>query len=357
MKKSHILIIVIVASFIALAVQVLFGNFLSAKLATFPGLRNLNLFNPRAPIVVTNRETVRVSDANDAVETTNGVKSKLAVIVYYDGTGDNAKIVASGGALNWTADGYFVTTKSAMAIPNKTYAVVVNNGDIFPIKAVYSDTASSLVILSTDARNQSTIEPVAGNDLRPGQKMLMILNSLAPNKNSFLESYVRTFPTDVSGIVFSSDAVQRNISIQGVGNLVPGHAAINLNGRLAGMWDGNIVISSDAIQVFADNFFSSNMQVVRPSFGFTYKQLTASEARGLQLQVGAQVVSVAAASPAAAGGLQVGDIITVVNGQKIDDEILIESLLASVTPGEVATLTVLRDSQLTSVLITPKILE
>jgi S1-C subfamily serine protease len=357
MKKIHVLIIVIVASFIALAVQILFGNFLSAKLATFPGLRNLNLFNPRAPIVVTNKETVRVSDANDAVETANSVKSKLAVVVYYDGTGSNAKIIASGGALNWTADGYFVTTKAALAVANKTYAVVVNNGDIFPIKAVYADTASSLVILSTDARNQSTIESVAGNDLRPGQKMLMILNSLAPNKNTFLESYVRAYPTDVSGVVFSSDAVQRSIAIQNVGTLAPGHAAINLNGRLAGMWDGTNVISSDAIQVFADNFFSSNFQIIRPNFGFTYKQLTASEARGLQLEVGAQVISVAAGSPAAASGLKTGDIITVMNGQDIDDEVLMESLLAATTPGEAATLTVMRDGQLTSIVITPKILE
>lgn len=357
MRKIHVVIIVIVASFIALAVQVLFGNFLSARLATLPLMRNLNLFNPRAPIVVNNRETVRVSDANDAVETANGVKSKLATVVYYEGTGDASEMIPSGGALNWTADGYFVTSISALAVPNKTYAVVVNNGDIFPIKAVYPDTASNLAIIATDARNQSTIESVAGNDIRPGQKALMILNSLAPNKNTFLESYIRSFVTDVTGVVFSSDLIQRKVSIQDVAGLVPGHAAINLDGRLMGMWDGTNVIGSDAIQVFADNFFSDNKQVIRPSFGFSYKQLSTTEARGLQLQLGAQVTAVTLASPAVLGGLQVGDIITAVNGQKLEESVLLESVLASATPGEVSTFTVSRKGQLTTLLITPKILD
>ena len=356
MRKIHILIIVIVASFIALAVQILFGNFLSAKLATLPGLRNLDLFNPRAPIVVNNKETVRVSDANDAVETTNSLKSKLATVVYYDGVGAESKIVLSGGALNWTADGYFVTTKTAMALPNRTYAVILNNGDIFPIKAVYLDTASNLAIVSTDARNQSTIESVPGSDLRPGQKILMILNSIAPNKNTFLESYVRAFTTDVAGLTLSSDLVQRKVVIQDVSGLVPGHAAINLEGRLAGLWDGASVISSDAIQVFTDNFFGDNKQIIRPSFGFMYRQLSSSEARGLQLQVGAQTTVVTPTSPAALGGLLVGDIITAINGQKIDDSTLLESVLANATPGEVTTITISRGGQLSTVLITPKIL-
>lgn len=364
MRKLHVVIIVIVASLIALAVQIIFGNFLSARLATLPGLRTLNLFNPRAPIVVTNRETVRVSDANDAVETANAVKSKLALVVYYEGTGENTRILPSGGALNWTSDGYFVTTAAALAVPNKTYAVVLNSGEIFPIKEVHADTASSLMILSTDARNQSTIEPIAGNDIRPGQKMLMILNSFAPNQTTFLESYVRAGVTDVSGMAFSSDLVQRQVRIQEVGALVPGHAAISLNGRLAGMWDGNAVIGSDAIRLFATNFFRDNKQVIRPSYGFTYWQLTASEARALQLQVGAQVAAVmpntpaiVPNSPASAAGLQTGDIITAVNGQKVNDEIMMESLLAGVNPGETVTLTVTRDGQAITLTIVPVILE
>lgn len=357
MKKYKIVIIILVAAFIALAVQVLFGNFISARLATLPFVRNLNLYNPRAPIVVTNKETVRVSDANDAVETTDSVKSKLALVVYYDGTGADARITVSGGAVNWTSDGYFITTASALAVTNKTYAVVLNNGDIFPIKQASADTASSLVMLATDAKGQATVEPVEGKDLRPADKMLLVVNAPTPNQTTYLEGHIRTGVNNVSGQIFSSDKAQRSVSLQAVGPLTPGQAVLNLDGRLAGIWDGTSVLSSDAIRVFANNFFRDNKTVIRPGFGFSYKHLSVTEARAVQLSPGAQVTDVTAASPAAKGGLLKRDIITSVNSQKVTDEIQLESLLAGTTPGDVVTLGVTRNNEMIIVLVTPVILD
>jgi serine protease Do len=357
MRKLHIVLIIFFACALAVIAQIAFGNFLSARLATLPLLRNLNLFNPRAPIVVTNRETVRVSDANDAVETANSIKSKLSIVVYYEGTGANSHLVLSGGALNWTADGYFVTTKSAMGVANKTYAVVLSNGDIYPIKEVFFDKSTNLALLATDARNLSTAEPIVGSDLRPGEKILLILNSLAQNKTTFLESYVRTYFNDVSGIEFNSDVDQRNISIQSVGSLTPGHAAVNLNGKLAGMWDGSNMISSDSIRAFANNFFSDNQQVVRPTYGFVYKQLAASEAKALQLSPGALITKITPNTPASTAGLQAGDIITAIEGEDFEEETLLSEILADATPGEVMTLEVMRNGNKVPILLTPKIME
>ncbi len=354
MRKYKIVIVILVASLIALAVQILFGNFLSARLATLPGLRNWNVFNPRAPIVVTNRETVRVSDANDAVETASAVKSKLSLVVYYDGTGSNAKVVLSGGAINWTADGYFVTSKSALPVPNKTYAVILNNGDIYPVKKAYPDTATNLVMLDTDANNLSTIEPVSGADLRPGEKILLILNAMAQNKSTFLESYMHAYSADVSGKEFNSDRDQRTISIQPVGVLAPGQAAIDLSGKLAGMWDGTDVLGADAIRLFANNFFRDNNQALRPSYGFSYKHLSVAEARALQLTPGAQITSVVVGSPAAVGGLQKGDIITDISSETIDDDFLLVDALSNTPPNQPQVFQVQRNGQTITITITPK---
>lgn len=357
MRKLHVTLIIVIAVILSLAFEILFGNFLSARLATLPLLKGLNLFNPRAPIVVTNRETVHVSDAQDAIQTVSNTKSKLSTVVYYEGIGANSYLVASGGALNWTSDGYFVTTASAMAVANKTYAVILHNGDIFPIKSVYKDTGSNLVILSTDARGLDTIASVSGSDLRPGEKMLLLHNSISAQKTNFLESYVSSEYLDISGELFNSDKIGRFIGIQLVDGLVPGQAAVNLDGKLAGMFDGTNVLSSDAISVFANNFFRDNLQVLRPSFGFTYKQLAGNEAKALQLTMGAQVVDITKNSPADIAGLQKGDIITTVGNQKVDDSTILESILASLTPNTSVTFGVTRGGQLVTITVTPKILE
>lgn len=357
MKKFHIVLVIAIASVLALLFQILFGNFLSAKLATLPLFRNLDLFNPRAPIVVNNKETVRVSDANDAVETADGVKSKLAVVVYYDGKTPDTRLVLSGGAINWTSDGFFVTTNSALAVPNKTYAVLLNNGEIFPIKTVYQDPSSPLVILATDARNLSTMEPVANSELRTGQKMLLLMNTISAGKTTFLESHIYSPITNVSGQVFNADAIGRTINVQPINGLLPGQVATNLDGKLVGIWDGTKVLASDAVRVFANNFFKDNMQVIRPSYGFTYVQISDVEARALQLTAGAQVKDVTVGGAATFGGMLKGDIITAVNGQKIDDTILLETLLAQKFPGDLLTLTVTRSGQSIDITVSPKVLE
>ncbi len=355
MRKWQLLISIFVSVVLALAILIVFGNYLSARLGTLPVLRNWNLFNPRAPIVVTNRETVRVSDANDAIETTNAIKSKLSLVVYYDGSGANSHVVLAGGAVNWTADGYFITSQSALAVPNKTYAVILSNGDIFPVKSSYEDTASNLVMLATDARNSSTVEPVQLSDLRPGQKMLMVLNSMAANKTTFLESYLRTYPTDYFGAEFNSDRDQRVLNIQTVGTLAPGQAVISLDGKLAGMWDGNAVASSVALQQFANDFFKNNKQVLRPGFGFNFKQLSSPEARAVQLVAGSQVTSVVKGGPAASAGLQVGDIITSVNNKKLEDDTSLQSLLLAITPGDTVTFEVSRGGNTVPVVVTSRL--
>lgn len=82
-----------------------------------------------------------------------------------------------------------------------------------------------------------------------------------------------------------------------------------------------------------------------------------TEARALQLVAGAQVTDVVANSPAANGDLQEGDIITAVNGVKIDDENLLEASLSVLTPGENVVFSITRNGQSVTSAVTPAILE
>ncbi len=351
MRKRHVTLIILIAVIVTLAINVVFGNYLAARLSTLPIIRKFDLLNPRAPIVINNRETIRVSDANDAVEVASAVKSKLSTLVYYEG----GRLVHAGVLLNWTADGYFITSSKAFAATGKTYAVLTNNGDVFPVNTVYPDTASSAVIVATDARGMSTVDTLNSKDLRPGQKVLFVANSFDTTKISFLESYVRTLPGDVSNVELDSDRIVRGATIQAVEPLLPGHAAINLDGKVSGIWDGDKLLSTDAIRAFTNNFFTNNKVISRASFGFKYITLTPAEAKALQLSPGAQITSVTPVGPTAA--LKAGDIIISVKEQQLDSGVILEEILETIKPGDPVVFNILRGINPQTLVVTPVLLK
>ena len=67
--------------------------------------------------------------------------------------------------------------------------------------------------------------------------------------------------------------------------------------------------------------------------------------RGEQTMDGQAVVSVEEAGPAAAAGLQPGDVITAIDGESFDDESFINRLIFDHEPGDEVTLTVERDGE------------
>src|SRR5438128_2388848 len=81
MTTRRSILIIIIAAVLALVLQVLLGTFLSAKLSTWPVLRRVKFLNPQAPIVINNREVVRVSDSGDLVDVVNKIKPKISTLI------------------------------------------------------------------------------------------------------------------------------------------------------------------------------------------------------------------------------------------------------------------------------------
>ncbi len=335
-KKQFVLILVVVFIFVWIA-DLLFGNYLSARLATSSIARKFNLFNPQAPIVVTNRETVRVNSNNDVVQTAQNSKSKTATIVYFD----KGQMISSGGAVNWTSDGYFVSVKSAFSIPDKVYAVMTQQGDVYPIEKTYPDPASGLVIIDTAARDLAVLDPADTNDSRVGEQVVSILNSLGNSETKFTTGYISRVPSDVSELVSESDLMSRNFTLQ-ISQAVSGSAVLNLSGRLVGILDGNQVHPAAEIRLLVNNFLANDKQIVRPSFGFSYQMLSESEAKALQTVPGAKVMGIAASKPAAIAGLKAGDVIVEIDNQKVEISKNLDSQLRGFKPGETLSLQINR---------------
>lgn len=348
MSKTRYIVLILVAVVAALAIEVLFGGWMSARLSTWPPLRKFNLFNPQAPIVINNREIIRQSDTQDAIDAANRAKSRLSAVAMLQGN----RLVVTGTAVNLTADGYFVTAASSFALRGGTYYVVLNNGEPLPISGLFADPGTNLMFFNVTAASVPVTDFADSEGLLLGQKLVFLSSSLNAFTTSFKQSWVSTIQNNTGGRIFSSDRPGRSFGAQGAGSLMPGEAAVTLDGEVAGLWDGSTFVSSNVIRRTMDLLFANNKQVIRPTFGFYYRSITRAESSALSVPQGALVTkpdttvpAVVANGPAATAGLREGDYIIQIGNTKIEENTLVEEVLERIRVGDTVPLTIVRDRQ------------
>ena len=112
-------------------------------------------------------------------------------------------------------------------------------------------------------------------------------------------------------------------------------------------------VSSNTIREIANELIGQG-QIVRGFIGISYTAVTPRQAAtlGLSAPAGITVSSVVQGSPAATAGIRVGDIITKINDQQIDQQHPLNSLMLKTRPGDRAKLTLVRDGQTQTVDLT-----
>ena len=104
-------------------------------------------------------------------------------------------------------------------------------------------------------------------------------------------------------------------------------------------------ISSNTIRTVADELIK-NGKIERGFIGIQYAPLTprAAVAVGLPPAAGIQISAIVPGSPAAQAGLRVGDVVTKLNDQQIDQEHPLQSLMVKFRPSDKVRLTIIRDT-------------
>ena len=96
---------------------------------------------------------------------------------------------------------------------------------------------------------------------------------------------------------------------------------------------------------------NNNVQQTPTQLGIRYRTLTAAmaEQEGLPVEQGAEVLQVYDNTPAATAGLEVGDVITAVDGDAVDEERTLSDRLYAYEEGDTVELTVMREGEPMSV--------
>ncbi|HVV66641.1 MAG TPA: trypsin-like peptidase domain-containing protein, partial [Candidatus Saccharimonadales bacterium] len=241
-----------------------------------------------------------------------------------------------------------------------------------------SDTLDIAFLKINDAQGHKLPPAVLGDSskVQVGDDVVAIGNALGQFQNTvtsgIISGYGRSVQAGDSGDSSGSsaenlvDLFQTDAAIN-EGN--SGGPLVNLNGQVIGI---NTAIAGDAqnigfaipindVQGLIDQVVKTG-KFARPYLGVEYIPLTADVANeyNLSVQNGAFIApssdpnspSVIPSSPAASAGLQTNDIITAVDGTKLDQTHSLTGLLDQHQPGDKVNLTVLRGGKTIHVTVT-----
>ena len=256
--------------------------------------------------------------------------------------------------------GYVLTNQHVIGDTLETggkITLTLTDGRVFAALPVGVDRATDVALLKVQNPDRLPSAQLGENDaLQPGQTVLAIGNPVG------LSHSVSAGVVSALGrpLVMEERTYQNLIQTDTAIN--PGNsggALVDLGGKVVGI---NTLVRSDAQNIGFAIPIKTAMQIVgelkrygkvrRPYDGILSTPLTARLSGILRLPEGTQGIVVRAiyrSSPAAAAGLQQGDVILALAGQTITDEASYRRVLSGLKIGQTVELTFLRDSQQTTV--------
>ena len=247
-------------------------------------------------------------------------------------------------------EGYLVTNYHVVAQAAEI-RVQLADGQVAQPEIVGVDRETDLALLKVDVGPVPAIALGSSRELRIGDVVLAIGNPYGLTKSVTL-GIVSATGRGLLNLATFENFIQTDAAIN-TGN--SGGALVNSAGELVGI--NTAVLAQDpgtegigfAIPVDLVRGvvaqIRQNGRVVRGWMGLEPDDLTAAEQTALGLEQGAGIllVDVYPASPAAAAGLQRGDLILSINGERIVSSRQARLLVASSTPGDAVAIVAIRD--------------
>ncbi|MGH9819267.1 MAG: Do family serine endopeptidase [Pyrinomonadaceae bacterium] len=258
-----------------------------------------------------------------------------------------------GSGVLVSADGTILTNFHVVDGAEKI-TVELSDNKTFDAKVIGSDQPSDLAVLKIEAQNMPFLTLGNSDNVRVGDIVLAIGNPLGIGQTvtaGIISAKGRR--TGLSDGSFE-DFLQTDAPIN-KGN--SGGALVNLNGELIGI--NSQILSSDGGGGSIGIGFSipSNMaksvmeqllkdgKVHRGMLGINIQNISDDTAKALELKdtSGVLVSNVQSGSAADKAGVKRGDIVTAINGEKIEDSNVLRNKVAGTPPGTAIKLTIVRD--------------
>ena len=248
--------------------------------------------------------------------------------------------------------GYIVTNNHVVAKADEI-KVLLNDKREFTGKVVGTDPKSDIAIVKINAKDLPVIPWGDSDKLDIGEYVLAIGNPFGLNQ-TVTQGIVSAVGRANVGIADYEDFIQTDAAIN-PGN--SGGALVNARGQLVGINTAifsrsggymgiGFAVPSNMTRAVMDSLIKTG-KVVRGWLGVSIQEVTPDLAKqfGMKEARGALVNEVIPDSPAAAAGIQGGDIITAFNGKAVDSPSTLRNTVAQTLVGKSVKVDVLREKK------------
>lgn len=233
-------------------------------------------------------------------------------------------------------DGFIVTNKHVVSDSSGKYQVITSNDKKYDVQKIYRDPLNDVAILKIEtSQNSGTqLKPVSLGDssrLQVGQFVIAIGTALGEFRNTVTTGVISGLGRGITaGSEFQGFAERLDNVIQTDAAINPGNSGgplLNSSGQVIGI---NTAVASGGqnigfalpISVVKDSLknFNETGQFNRPYLGVAYKMINKDLALLNDVPEGAYVQNVIKDSASDKAGVEKGDIITKIDGQRITGE-------------------------------------
>lgn len=276
--------------------------------------------------------------------------------------GTELQEVGGGSGFLVSSDGYIVTNRHVVSDEDAQYTVFTNAGTSYEATVVARDPLNDVAVLKIEGEGFEHLRFGDSDSLRSGQSVIAIGNALAEFRNTVSVGVISGLSRSIvastpAGYAESLEELIQTDAAINEGN--SGGPLLNLDGEVIGV---NVAIVSGAQNVgfaLSSNSIRSVIKsvqetgrIIRPYLGVRYVEITPElqQEEDLLVDHGAWVrpgtlqsqTAVLPNSPASKSGIQEGDIIISIDGERIDINTSLASVLRGKAVGDEVTLSVLR---------------
>ncbi len=259
---------------------------------------------------------------------------------------------ALGSGVIVSKDGYILTNNHVVKGAQKL-TVMLSDKKKYKAKVIGTDPQTDVAVIKIDAKDLPTANLGNSDNVKVGQWVIAVGNPFEL-MHTVTAGIISAKGRSTVGLADYSDFIQTDASIN-PGN--SGGALADLDGNVIGIntaiyspSGGNVgigfAIPINMAKEVMDQLIKTG-KVTRGFLGIQIQDVDETMAKAMKLSTteGALVGDVNKDSPAEKAGVQVGDVITGVNGQNVENSDQLRNVVAGIEPGSTVKLTLIRKGE------------